>query len=86
MDKIYGLDRRDCNTDTDCMEIGGRHFCDYNPDCHGIAYYTTRTNQGLKMCLSDEVMDKPDGWRTMLKRGIYELVYKQSVQTTNEFF
>ena len=78
MDKIYGIDRRDCNTDTDCMEIGGRDICDYDPNCHGIAYYTTNIKQALKMCSSDKVHSWP-GWNTMLKRGIYELVYKQSV-------
>ena len=71
--------RNGCATDKECLNIA-RKKCDVDPDCTGIAWYENRLEQPLRICKSNEMARKTDGWRTMMKQGI-EIVslYKKNL-------
>ena len=62
-------------TDEDCLE-NTRKECDDNPNCFGISWYERYVGQKLRLCLSEEIEPKNDGWRTMMKKQVLE--YKNS--------
>ena len=62
--------RNGCESDEDCLQ-NGRDICDTDPNCFGIVWYTKRANQRLKICRSKDMGPKTDGWRTIMKKGIY---------------
>ena len=58
--------RNGCTSDATCLE-NGRKLCDGDPTCFGISWYPPRANQWLRLCRSNEMEDKSDGWHTMMK-------------------
>ena len=66
--------RNDCASDDECLK-NGRTICDTDPNCYGIAWYTNRLAQPLKICRSTKMVAKTDGWRTMMKQGDYILCF-----------
>ena len=65
------LDKRNgCNSDEECLK-NGREICDTDSNCFGIAWNTNNLGQQLKICRSTTMEPKADGWRTMMKQGIY---------------
>ena len=64
--------RNACASDEDCLN-NGRTICDTDPNCYGIAWYTNRLDQPLKICRSKRMVANTEGWRTMMKQGSYIL-------------
>ena len=62
--------RNGCASDEECLK-NGRNICDTDPNCFGIAWYKNYVHQKLKICRSNKMGRKTDGWRTMMKQGIY---------------
>ena len=62
--------REGCKSDEECL-LNGRSVCDDDPHCLGIAWYTNRVDEPLKICRSKAMGPKIDGWRTFMKQGIY---------------
>ena len=62
--------RNGCRYDDECLK-NGRSICDADPNCFGIAWYGKRLEQPLKICRSNVMESQTDGWRTMMKKGIY---------------
>ena len=59
--------------DEQCLE-NARGECDKDPDCHGVSWYPNDIGQKLKLCLSRDMEQKNDGWRTIMK-GNHILLY-----------
>ena len=57
-------ERNECDTDKECLDIA-RSKCDEEPACFGVAWSPDYPN--VKVCNSDEMESKTDGWRTMMK-------------------
>ena len=57
--------RDDCDSDDDCLE-NGRKLCDKDHKCFGLAWDKNNVKQRLKLCRSNKMGPKTDGWRTML--------------------
>ena len=69
--------RNKCDTDEECLE-NGRKFCDADPGCFGIGWYSNSKeswwlNQRLKMCTSTKMAYKTDGWRTFMKLRMFNI-------------
>ena len=62
--------RNGCKSDEECLQ-NGRNICDTDPNCFGIAWDSKLVNQPLKICKSKVMGPKTDGWRTLIKKGIY---------------
>ena len=60
--------RNDCASDVDCLEMG-RKMCDIDPKCFGIAWYEHLLEQPLKLCRSNEMESKGDGWHAVMKKS-----------------
>ena len=58
--------RYGCMSDDECLD-NARGKCDRDPNCFGISWYPKKRNQPLKICLSNELEPKDDGWRTIMK-------------------
>ena len=66
--------RDGCASDEACLAIG-RKICDADATpnltpCFGVTWNEDRPEQNLKICLSNRMETKTDGWRTMMKQGI----------------
>ena len=61
--------RNDCESDEECLQ-NGRTICDTDPNCFGIAWYKNYLPTQLRICRSNEMGPKTNGWRTMMKQGI----------------
>ena len=61
--------RKNCKSDEACA-ANGRETCDKDPNCYGIAWYEVNLSEDLRMCKSNRMEPKTDGWRTMMKEGI----------------
>ena len=61
--------RNGCTSDADCLK-NGRNICDTDPSCFGIAWYKHDVLQKMRICRSNKMGPKTDGWRTMMKQGI----------------
>ena len=70
--------RNGCASDEECMNIG-RSICDPDPNCFGIAWYPKLVTQPLKICKSTVMGPKTDGWRTMMKQGVYTISFYQTI-------
>ena len=66
--------RNGCKSDVECLK-NGRTVCDTDPDCFGIAWYTKLDTQRMRICRSKSMVDKNDGWRTIMKKGVYILKF-----------
>merc|ERR1719430_133217 len=53
-------------SDNECLN-NARSQCDNDPSCFGVSWYPHYKNQKLRICLSREMAQKRDGWRTMMK-------------------
>ena len=62
--------RNGCDSDQKCLQ-SGRNICDTDHNCFGIAWESNRVDQPLKICRSKVMGPKTDGWRTLMKQGIY---------------
>ena len=62
--------RNGCASDKECLN-NGRSICDTDPNCFGIAWHKKLKAQSLKICTSTAMGPKTDGWRTIMKQGIY---------------
>jgi len=62
--------RNGCMNDADCLE-NARSQCDNDPKCYGVSWYPNVSKQKMKLCLSEKMEPKTDGWRTMMKRRFY---------------
>ena len=70
--------RNGCASDEECLN-NGRGICDADPNCFGITWYKRNTYQSLKICKSTVMGPKTDGWRTMMKPGIYRISLYQTI-------
>ena len=58
--------RNYCMSDEECIK-SVRIQCDNDPNCFGVSWFPHRRTQPLKLCLSNELVRKSDGWRTAMK-------------------
>ena len=58
--------RNNCMTDRECLD-NARSQCDNDPGCFGVSWYAMNEYQKLRLCLSNEIVLSPDGWRTLIK-------------------
>ena len=66
-----------CNSDEECLEAA-RKYCDSDLGCFGIAWYAPNMEVGLKLCRSNEMSDKNDGWHTIMKEGMHVIFITNS--------
>ena len=59
--------RNDCMTDKECLD-NARGQCDNDPGCFGVSWYPLHEYQKLRLCLSREMVETRDGWRTMMNQ------------------
>ena len=58
--------RNGCMNDADCLE-NARSQCDNDPKCYGVSWYQNTKWHKMRLCLSEKMEPKTDGWRTMMK-------------------
>ena len=63
-------ERNNCTSDVECFAIG-RKICNVYPDCFGVSWYENNLAQPLRICRSNVMEPKTDGWRTIMKLGTY---------------
>ena len=74
--------RNGCSSDEECLKIG-RKKCDTDPNCYGIAWYENYLEQKLRICTSRTMKAKTDGWRTMMKQGMYLVLSYETLPCYN---
>ena len=70
--------RNGCTSDKECLK-NGRSVCDTDSNCFGISWYTHFAKQRLRICRSTVMETKTDGWRTMMKQGMYTMSIYQLI-------
>ena len=70
--------RNACASDEECLN-NGKSICDADPNCFGIAWYKSNVNQPIKICKSTDMGPIGNGWRTMMKQGVYTISLYQTI-------